>query len=66
MMLHQFISGLQPELAHSISLEYPKSIAQVVSLAKTSELAVKVAKRPMGKVNIEGNQSRGPSQSNWG
>ena len=40
MMLNQFIWGLQPELACSISLQYPKSITQAVSLAKTTELAV--------------------------
>ena len=27
MMLNQFIWGLQPELARSVSLQYPKSIA---------------------------------------
>ena len=43
MMLNQFIWGLQPELARSISLQYPKSIAQAVSLAETTELAVKAS-----------------------
>ena len=40
-MLNQFIWGLQPELARSVSLQYPKRIAQAVSLAKMTELAVK-------------------------
>ena len=40
-MLNQFILGLQPKVARSISLHYPKSIAQVASLAETTELAVK-------------------------
>ena len=39
MMLNQFVWGLQPELARSISLHYPKSIAQAVSLVETTELA---------------------------
>ena len=43
MMLNQFIWGLQPELARSVSLQYPKSIAQAVSLAETTELAVKAS-----------------------
>ena len=38
MMLNQFIWGLQPELARSVSLQYPKSITQVVPLAETTEL----------------------------
>ena len=46
MMLNQFIWGLQLELARSISLQYPKSIAQAVSLAETTELAVKVSYTP--------------------
>ena len=41
MRLNQFIRGLQLELAHSVSLQYPKSIAQVVSLVETTKLAVK-------------------------
>ena len=40
LMLNQFIWGLQPELARSVSLHYPKSIAQAISLAETTELAV--------------------------
>ena len=46
MLLNQFVWGLQPELARSVSLHYPKSIAQAVSLAETTELAVKVSRRP--------------------
>ena len=38
MMLNQFIWGLQPELARSVSLQYRKSIAQAVSLAETQNL----------------------------
>ena len=30
MLLNQFVWGLRPELAHSVSLHYPKSIAQAV------------------------------------
>ena len=45
MLLNQFVWGLQPELARSVSLHYPKSIAQVVSLAETTKLAVKASKR---------------------
>ena len=67
MMLNQFIWGLQPELARSVSLQYPKSIAQAVSLAETTELAVKASRRPVGKSGSSGtNQSRGPSQSSSG
>ena len=44
-MLNQFIWGLQPDLARSVSLQYPKSIAQVVSLVETTELAVKASRR---------------------
>ena len=49
MLLNQFVWGLQPELARSVSLHYPKSIAQAVSLAKTTELAVKASIRPSGQ-----------------
>ena len=45
MMLNQFVWGLQPELARSLSLHYPKSIAQAVSLVETTELAVKASRR---------------------
>ena len=34
-MLIQFIWGLQPDLARSVSLHYPTSIVKAVSLAKT-------------------------------
>ena len=66
MMLNQFIWGLQPELARSVSLQCPKTIAQAVSLAKTIELAVKASRRPAGKSSGGTNPSRDPSQSNWG
>ena len=66
MMLNQFIWGLQPELARSVSLQYPKSIAQAVSLAGTTELAVKASRRPAGKSGGGSNPSKGPSQSNRG
>ena len=46
MMLNQFVWGLQPELARSVALHYPKSIAQAVSLAETTELATKASRRP--------------------
>ena len=49
MMLNQFIWGLEPELARSVSLHYPKSIVQVVSLAETTEPAVKASRRPATK-----------------
>ena len=65
-MLNQFISGLQPELARSVSLQYPKSITQVVSLAETTELVVKASRCPASKASSGGNQSKGPNQSNWG
>ena len=63
MMLNQFVWGLQPELARSVSLHYPKSIAQAVSLAETIELAVKASRRPVAK----GGQSGGaPNTQNRG
>ena len=66
MLLNQFIWGLQPELARSVSLHYPKSIAQAVSLAETTELAVKASRRPMAKGSQSGRapnvQSRGRGQ----
>ena len=34
MLLNQFVWGLQPELARFVSLHYPKSIAQAVSLGR--------------------------------
>ena len=62
-MLNQFVWGLQPELARSVSLHYPKSIAQAVSLAETTELAIKASRRLVAK----GGQSGGaPSTQNRG
>ena len=66
LMLNQFIWGLQPDLARSVSLHYPTSIAKAVSLAETTELAVKASRRPNWKSSTAGNQARGPSQSNRG
>ena len=66
LMLNQFIWGLQPELARSVSLHYPKSIAQAVSLAETTELAVKASRRPATKSGSSGNGQKGPSTSNRG
>ena len=63
MMLNQFVWGLQPELARSVSLHYPKSITQAVSLAETTELAVKASRCPVAKGGQSGGapntQSRG-------
>ena len=67
LMLNQFIWGLQPELARSVSLHYPKSIAQAILLAETTELAVKPSRRPGWKSSITGgNQARAQGQSNRG
>ena len=66
MMLNQFIWGLQPEFARSISLHYPKSIAQAVSLAETTELAVKASKRPAMKTGSSGAGQKGPTSTNRG
>ena len=63
MLLNQFSWGLQPELARSVSLHYPKSIAQAVSLAETTELAVKASRRPAGKGQQSG---RAPMTQNRG
>ena len=63
MLLIQFIWGLQPELARSVSLHYPKSIAQAGSLAETTELAVKASRRPMTKGS---NLTKGQSNQNSG
>ena len=52
MLLNQFVWGLRPELARSVSLHYPKSITQVVSLAETTELAVKASRRLVTKDQI--------------
>ena len=63
MMLNQLVWRLQPELARSVSLHYPKSIAQAVSLAETTELAVKTSRRPTVK---GANPSKGPMSQNQG
>ena len=63
MLLNQFVWGLQPELARSVSLHYPKSIAQAVSLAETTELAVKASRRPTAKGQQSG---RAPMTQNRG
>ena len=64
MMLNQFIWGLQPEVARSVSLQYPKSIGQAVSLAETIKLEVKVSRRPIRRQGSSGqNQSKGQNQS---
>ena len=55
--------GLQPGLARSVSLHYPKSIAQAVSLAETTELAVKASRRPAGQGQKSG---RAPMSQNQG
>ena len=62
MLLNQFVWGLQPELARSVSLHYPKSIAQAVSLAETPELAVKASRRPGMHSQKSG---RAPSALSW-
>ena len=54
LMLKQFIWGLQPDLTQSVILDYPRSIVQVISLAETTELAVKVSRRPSWKGNTAG------------
>ena len=60
LMLNQFIWGLQPELARSVNLHYPKTIAQAVSLAETTELAIKASRRPSGKGSTTGNPAKTP------
>ena len=66
MLLNQFVWGLKPEFARSVSLHYPKSIAQAVSLAETTELAVKASRRPASHKPQIGrapnNQNRGRGQ----
>ena len=66
LMLNQFIWGLQPDLARSVSLHYPNTIAKAVSLAETTELAVKASRRPGTKMSTGGNQAKGPNQQNRG
>ena len=63
MLLNQFVWGLQPEIARSVSLHYPKSIAQAVSLAETTELATKSSRRPVAKGAQSG---KAPTTSNRG
>ena len=65
-MLNQFIWGLQAELARSVSLQYPKSIAQAVSLAETTELAVKASRRPATKTGSSGNATKRPKYNQIG
>ena len=66
LMRNQFIWGLQPDLARSVSLHYPTSIAKAVSLAETMELAVKASRRPNWKSSTAGNPTKGPNHQNWG
>ena len=67
LIINQFIWGLQLELARSVSLHYPKSIAQAISLAETTELAVKPSRRPGWKSSATGgNQAKAQGQSNRG
>ena len=67
LMLNQFIWGLQPELARSVSLHYPKSIASAVSLAETTELAAKASRRPGWKASTTGgSQMRAQGQTGQG
>ena len=49
LMLNQFVWGLQPDLARSVSLRYPKSISKAVLLAETTELAIKASRSPSWK-----------------
>ena len=66
LMLNQFIWGLQPDLARSVSLHDPKSISQAVSLAETTELAMKASRRPNWKSRMVGNLAKGQSQRGGG
>ena len=65
-MLNLFIWGLQPDLARSVSLHYPQSIAKAVSLAETTELAIKASRRPGWKSSTAGNPTKGQNQKNRG
>ena len=65
-MLNLFIWGLQPDLARSVSLHYPQSIAKAVSLAETTELAIKASRRPGWKSSTAGNPTKGQNQQNRG
>ena len=66
LMLNQFIWGLQPDLARSVSLHYPTSNAKAVSLAETTQLVVKASRRPNWKSSTVGNPTKGPNQQNHG
>ena len=57
-MLNLFIWGLQPDLTRSVSLHYPQSIAKAVSLAETTELAIKGGRRPSWKSSTARNPTR--------
>ena len=65
-MLNQFVWGLQPDLARSVSLHYPRTIAKAVSLAETTELAIKASRRPGWKSSTTGNLAKGPNSTNRG
>ena len=65
-MLNLFIWGLQPDLARSVSLHYPQSIAKAVSLVETTELAIKASRRPGWKPSTAGNPTKGQNQQNRG
>ena len=67
MMLNQFAWGLQPELARSVSLHYPKSIVQAVSLAETTELTVKASRQLAVKgANLnKGSMSQNRGRGSW-
>ena len=66
LMLNQFIWGLQPDLARSVSLHYPNTIAKAVTLAETTELAAKASRRPGTRTNTSNNPAKGPNQQNRG
>ena len=67
MLLNQFVWGLQPELARYVSLHYPKSIAHAVSLAETTELAVKASRRPTtsGQKSGKAPTNQNPGRGQW-
>ena len=65
-MLNLFIWGLQPDLARSVSLHYPQSIAKAISLAEITELAIKASRRPGWKSSTVGDQTRGQNQKKRG
>ena len=59
-MLNLFIWGLQPDLARSVSLHYPESIAKAVSLAETTELAIKAKQKARLEVKYSWKSDQGP------